>query len=104
MHKYKKNIEPVSEPQFDKNFQHALDDLFAWRRDVRRFLTRPVDRKIQDSLISNACLAPSVGNSQPWRFVWVDNPDRRTAIRANFKESNTDALNDYSGEQAKKIR
>tara|TARA_Y100000589_G_scaffold50906_1_gene42402 strand:+ start:161 stop:985 length:825 start_codon:yes stop_codon:yes gene_type:complete len=102
MQKYKKTIKPISEPHFDENFQQTLDNLFAWRRDVRRFLTRPVEPTILDGLISNACLAPSVGNSQPWRFVWVDNLVRRTAIRENFKKANIDALNDYSDEQAKK--
>ncbi|TXN02300.1 5,6-dimethylbenzimidazole synthase, partial [Methylobacterium sp. WL122] len=24
-------------PRFDDDFRQALDDLFAWRRDVRRF-------------------------------------------------------------------
>src|SRR3954463_16002552 len=38
------------------------------------------------------CLAPSVGLSQPWRFVIVDSPDRRSAIRRNFEQCNADAL------------
>ena len=101
MPEQKKIIEPISTPQFDEDFQHSLDDLFAWRRDVRRFLSHPVDPEIMDTLIATACLAPSVGNSQPWRFVSVDEPKRRAAMRANFKEANTDALNDFSGEQAK---
>ena len=102
MYRHEKIMEPIPKPQFDENFQNDLEDLFAWRRDVRRFLTRPVDPKVLESLISNACLAPSVGNSQPWRFVWVDKPERRAAIRANFKKANSKALSDYSGEQAKK--
>ena len=101
MPEQKKLSEPISTPRFDEDFQHSLDDLFAWRRDVRRFLSRPVEPEILDTLIATACLAPSVGNSQPWRFVSVDEPKRRAAMRANFKEANTEALNDFSGEQAK---
>jgi 5,6-dimethylbenzimidazole synthase len=101
MHEQKKITEPISTPQFDEDFQHSLDDLFAWRRDVRRFLSHPIEPEIMDTLIATACLAPSVGNSQPWRFVSVDEPERRAAMRANFKEANTEALNDFSGEQAK---
>jgi 5,6-dimethylbenzimidazole synthase len=101
MPKQKKINEPISTPQFDEDFQHSLDDLFAWRRDVRRFLSHPIEPEIMDTLIATACLAPSVGNSQPWRFVSVDEPERRAAMRANFKEANTEALNDFSGEQAK---
>jgi 5,6-dimethylbenzimidazole synthase len=101
MPEQKKLSEPISTPQFDEDFQHSLDDLFAWRRDVRRFLSRPVEPEILDTLIATACLSPSVGNSQPWRFVSVDEPKRRAAMRANFKEANIDALNDFSGEQAR---
>ena len=102
MSEQKKLFDPISEPQFNKHFQRSLDDLFAWRRDVRRFQSSPIDPTIIDSLIATACLSPSVGNSQPWRFVSVDDPKRRTAIRSNFKDANANALNDYSGEQAKK--
>ena len=101
MPKQKIISEPISTPRFNEDFQQSLDDLFAWRRDVRRFLSHPVEPEIMDTLIATACLAPSVGNSQPWRFVSVDEPERRAAMRANFKEANTDALNDFSGEQAK---
>ena len=101
MPEQKKISKPISTPRFDEDFQHSLDDLFAWRRDVRRFLSHPIEPEILDTLIATACLAPSVGNSQPWRFVSVDEPKRRAAMRDNFKEANTDALNDFSGDQAK---
>jgi 5,6-dimethylbenzimidazole synthase len=102
MTEQKKLFDPIPKPRFNKEFQHSLNELFAWRRDVRRFLDNPVDPEVIDSLIATACLAPSVGNCQPWRFVSVDKPERRNAIRANFKEANADALNDFSGEQARK--
>ncbi len=97
----KKSHTPNQPPEFDADFQKHLDDLFAWRRDVRRFLTDPIDRSVIDELIATASMAPSVGNSQPWRFVTVDDSKRRAAIRANFQAANADALGDYEGEQAK---
>ncbi len=39
-----------------------------------------------------ADLAPSVGLSQPWRLVVVDDPGRRAAVRANFEACNAAAL------------
>lgn len=48
-----------------------------------------------------ACLAPSVGLSQPWRFVHVANPERRKAMRDNFATANADALAGYVDERAK---
>jgi 5,6-dimethylbenzimidazole synthase len=45
-----------------------------------------------NGLLEVACLAPSVGLSQPWRFVTVDEPGRRAAIRDNFLACNAQAL------------
>ena len=42
-------------------------------------------------------MAPSVGLSQPWRFVVVDNPDRRRKVIENFESCNEAALKDYTG-------
>ena len=52
-----------------------------------------------ERLIALSCLAPSVGNSQPWRFVRVVEADSRVAVRANFVACNSEALDDYQGEQ-----
>jgi 5,6-dimethylbenzimidazole synthase len=51
-------------------------------------------------LIGLASLAPSVGYSQPWRFILVESPDCRESIRANFERANREALSTYSGEKA----
>lgn len=88
-------------PQFDATFRSSLEYLLAWRRDVRRFRTDAVEPALLDRLLDLACLAPSVGNSQPWRFVKVDAPRRRAAVVANFHHCNAAALAGYSGEQAK---
>jgi 5,6-dimethylbenzimidazole synthase len=77
---------------FDAGFREELAALFRWRRDVRHFRPDPVPGPLLDRLIALADLAPSVGLSQPWRFVTVDDPGRRAAIRANFAASNAAAL------------
>ncbi|WP_142848284.1 5,6-dimethylbenzimidazole synthase [Telmatospirillum sp. J64-1] len=91
----------IGKPDFDGAFRRKLEDLIVWRRDVRRFRTDPVDGTLIDRLIELACLSPSVGNSQPWRFVHVEDPVRRAAVRDNFIASNAEALQDYSGERAR---
>ena len=63
-----------------------------WRRDVRHFRTDPLPPGLLDGLLAVANLAPSVGLSQPWRFVLVDDPARRAAVRASFVASNAAAL------------
>jgi 5,6-dimethylbenzimidazole synthase len=77
---------------FSPEFRARLRDLFTWRRDVRRFRPDPMPKGTLDRLVEVACLAPSVGLSQPWRFVSVDAPDRRAAVRRNFELCNVDAL------------
>jgi 5,6-dimethylbenzimidazole synthase len=54
--------------------------LLGWRRDVRHFRRDPLPDGMMDTLLSLAHLAPSVGNSQPWRFVRVRSPALRLAL------------------------
>ncbi|MFN4166064.1 MAG: 5,6-dimethylbenzimidazole synthase [Ferrovibrio sp.] len=88
-------------PVFDESFQGKLAGLLAWRRDVRHFRRDAVPPALVTHLLELAALAPSVGNSQPWRFVLVEDATRRQAVIANFEAANAEALADYSGEQAK---
>jgi 5,6-dimethylbenzimidazole synthase len=44
-------------------------------------------------------LSPSVGLSEPWRFVRVSSPEKRIAIRNEFEKANAEALSGYEGEQ-----
>jgi 5,6-dimethylbenzimidazole synthase len=85
---------------FDDAFRSRLRDLFVWRRDVRRFRRDLLPAGTLERLIETACLAPSVGLSQPWRFVIVDEPGRRQAVRAAFRACNAEALTTYSGDMA----
>lgn len=88
-------------PDFDPAFREKLRDLMVWRRDVRHFRSDPVDATLIQHLLEVAALAPSVGNSQPWRFMLVEDTARRAKIIANFEHENAEALGDYKGEQAK---
>ncbi len=90
----------ASAPEFDAAFQARLRDLFVWRRDVRRFRPDPVPAPVLDGLLDLAALAPSVGLSQPWRFVTVDDPGRRAAVRANFAAANAEALAGQDADRA----
>lgn len=88
-------------PTFDDAFYAQLTQLFQWRRDVRRFRPDALPEGAIDELIALAALAPSVGNSQPWRFAKINDSERRRAMRDLFETCNKDALNDYHGEQAR---
>lgn len=79
-------------PTFDDRFRAEFAALLRWRRDVRRFRRDPVPPAIIEWALDLACLAPSVGNSQPWRFVSVESPSAREAVRGNFRTANAEAL------------
>lgn len=87
-------------PVFDEDFRDRLRALFAWRRDVRRFRRDPLPAGAVRELIEAACLAPSVGLSQPWRFVIVESFARRAAIVEDFNYCNREALRAYENDRA----
>ena len=88
-------------PGFDDDFRARLHNLFLWRRDVRRFKRDPLPESLVSALLEAAHLAPSVGLSQPWRFVLVEAPACRAAVLENYRACNRRALEAYEGEQAK---
>jgi 5,6-dimethylbenzimidazole synthase len=87
-------------PDFDEGFRAKFAELLVWRRDVRHFRRDPLPSGCLDRLLRVACLAPSVGLSQPWRFVLVEDAAKRMAVRENFVTANAEALASYRGERA----
>ncbi|MBC8166902.1 MAG: 5,6-dimethylbenzimidazole synthase [Bryobacteraceae bacterium] len=90
----------MTTPEFDIHFQGQLDDLLHWRRDVRHFHRDPVSPDLLETLLKKAMLAPSVGYSQPWRWVIVETEGKREEVRQEFERCNAQALQGYSGEAA----
>ncbi|TCM53093.1 cob(II)yrinic acid a,c-diamide reductase [Rhizobium sp. PP-F2F-G48] len=94
--------EMLQRKTFDAGFRAELAQLLTWRRDVRLFRTDPLPGGTVERLVQAACLAPSVGLSQPWRFVLVDETTRRAALRRVFETCNAAALAGYSGDKAER--
>jgi uroporphyrin-III C-methyltransferase / precorrin-2 dehydrogenase / sirohydrochlorin ferrochelatase len=86
-----------SQPQND---QASLEELVRWRRDVRRFRPDAVPDELIDRLLRLADLAPSVGNSQPWRIINVRRSETRAAIVSNFEAARGRSAGAYAGDQA----
>jgi nicotinate-nucleotide--dimethylbenzimidazole phosphoribosyltransferase len=57
----------------------ALAEIIAARRDIRRFRPDPVGDGIIGELLAAGHAAPSVGHSQPWRFIVVTDPQLRAS-------------------------
>ncbi len=77
---------------FDVDFREQLAALVRRRRDVRRFRPDPVPEAILEEALRLAHLAPSVGFSQPWRFLLVEDEAKRAAAMASFLRANAAAL------------
>ena len=62
---------------FAPDEQDTLHSIIAARRDVRRFRPDDLDDATVQLLLQAAHNAPSVGHSQPWRFIVVRDADIR---------------------------
>ena len=62
---------------FDAVTRQGLYDVVAARRDVRRYRPDPIDDVLLERLLGAGHAAPSVGHSQPWRFLVVRDPGLR---------------------------
>ena len=85
--------------KFDRGHQDVLLDLLRWRRDVRHFAPTPVSAADVDVLKRAMMLAPSVGNSRPWRVVSVETAALREQLIANHTRANAVAAERYEGAQ-----
>lgn len=61
-----------------------LIDLINKRFSVRNYIDKPVEREKIDLCIEAARLAPSACNSQPWKFIVVDDPILKNKITGNI--------------------
>jgi nicotinate-nucleotide--dimethylbenzimidazole phosphoribosyltransferase len=68
--------------RMDDAARAALAAVVADRRDVRRFRPDAVDDALLERVLEAAHRAPSVGLSQPWRFVVVRCTETRARVRA----------------------
>ena len=87
----------TARPTFDPAFQEQFLDLLQSRRDVRHFEPTHISEDVVAELVELTRHSPSVGYSQPWRFVSVADAARRAAVICSFERANADALSSYQG-------
>ncbi len=86
---------------FSDSEREAIYRAIAERRDMRHFLSDPIDPVVLKRLLAAAHQAPSVGLMQPWRFIRITDTKLRTAIAALVEEERlrtAEALNDRGAE------
>lgn len=76
----------------DKEIQ-VLKNIMLSRRDVRghNFTNKKIDKEIILSILDAANTAPSVGFSQPWKFLMIKDKEKRKEIFKVFEEENEKA-------------
>ncbi|RZS35434.1 cob(II)yrinic acid a,c-diamide reductase [Corticibacter populi] len=85
--------------EFADSERESLLRLLTWRRDVRHFETREVPPVVVQQLRLAMDLAPSVGNSRPWRIFQVESQARRLAVHDIFRQANAAAMQDQVPEK-----
>ncbi|RXK14669.1 5,6-dimethylbenzimidazole synthase [Halarcobacter mediterraneus] len=79
--------------KFNNKAISSLKAIISSRRDIRgnRFLNKKIDDKILNELLEAANNAPSVGFSQPWKFIIVKDNKKREKVYKNFLKENKKA-------------
>ncbi|MET1255286.1 5,6-dimethylbenzimidazole synthase [Aliikangiella maris] len=87
--------------QFTPLEQDILQQIMLARRDVRgnRFLNTPIAQTDIGKILTAASWAPSVGYSQPWEFVIVNDQERKQQVIDSFNRVNSTAKNQFSTEK-----
>ncbi|RBL91024.1 5,6-dimethylbenzimidazole synthase [Chitinophaga flava] len=72
----------------------VLEDVIVNRRDVRgnRFLDKPIEPETLNKILDAALHAPSVGFSQPWEFVLIEDNQVKQQIKDSFAAENEKAI------------
>lgn len=86
---------------YDDAARDAVYRVIHERRDMRHFLPQPVEPGTLRRLLEAAHAAPSVGLSQPWRFVRITQPTLREQIHQLVQQerlSTSDALGERKEE------
>jgi nitroreductase len=58
----------------------SISDIVKHRISIRDFLDKPVEREKIAMCLEAARLAPSACNSQPWKFIVVDDPKMKKTL------------------------
>lgn len=70
-------------------------ELVKKRQSVRGYLDRPVERDKIERCLEAARLAPSACNSQPWKFIVIDDIELKNKV-ASETQSNLISINRFS--------
>lgn len=79
--------------KFTTNDTQKLLEIMKARRDVRgnRFVNKEIEKEKLELILEAGISAPSVGYSQPWKFIVIQNENTKINILKNFETENIKA-------------
>jgi nicotinate-nucleotide--dimethylbenzimidazole phosphoribosyltransferase len=89
---------------FPEAARDALAQVIAARRDVRRFRPDPVEPGVLTEILAAGHAAPSVGHSQPWRFIVVQDPALRASAAVMADRSRLAQARELDPDSARHLR
>ncbi len=96
-------MEQYKQRFFNEEEQHLLEEILLHRRDVRgnKFKSNAISKEVVYKIIQAGLAAPSVGFSQPWEFVLIEEQETKEAIKKSFNEETEKAAIQFSKEKQK---
>ena len=75
--------------KFTKKQSKILNDIINSRRDVRgnNFLSKKIKKKHINTILDAGLHAPSVGFSQPWKFLVIEDTKIKQKVYKNFNQA-----------------
>lgn len=85
--------------KFNKKQQKILNDIIISRRDVRgnNFSSKNIKKKKLNKILKAGLHAPSVGFSQPWKFMIIKDQKIKNKVYKNFKSSYEKSKKHFQG-------
>lgn len=88
---------------FPEDAREMFYDIVRARRDVRRYRPDPVEPELVRRVLAAAHMAPSVGHSQPWRFIVVSEPATRERAARMADEQRLRQARQLEGDAARRL-
>ena len=58
----------------------SVSEAIQNRRSIRQYVQEPIPRADLEEILRLTSLAPSAWNVQPWRFIVVTHPDKKSKL------------------------
>lgn len=91
----------MTQKTFSAADSNILSEIIFHRRDIRgnRFLSDEISKEDLLDILTAGINAPSVGFSQPWKFVLIKDQQTKLEIHQTFSEENKKAMELFKSEK-----